>query len=415
MASLGAQRLLMESQMSQNPTDDLRTQLLRNAMSRRGFLSAAGATGVAAGLAACGTSSSTDEAASSSETPASTESDTIVWANWTEYLDYKGKTQSYPTLERFEKESGYTVEYKEDIDDNNSFNGKVEPLLQSGQSTGYDLVTPSDSLVSEWIRKGYAAQIDYDNVPNSKNMLPALLDVSWDPGRKYSMPWQSGFTGLAWNEDKIPGGLKSVDDLWDPKLKGKVVVLSEMTDTMGLIMLSQGVDVSQPFTQEQFDAGLAVLQEQIDSGQIKQVRGNGYLQDLRNGQAWAVMGWSGDIFQLNYNPKLPSFGFALPDTGGMLWSDNLVIPTTAQNKVGAEALMDYYYDPKVAAEVAAWVNYACPVEGAREEMQKIDPELADSKWIFPTDALLEQSYVFTSLSPQEEVNYEDQFGRVTQG
>ena len=405
--------------MAESKKTDPRFDLLREGMSRRGFLSAMGATGAAAALAACGTSSDSssgeDAAPEGDGMGARADEGVVVWANWTEYLDYKGKTNSYPTLERFEKVSGYDVEYKEDIDDNNSFNGKVEPLLQNGQDIGYDLVTPSDSLVSEWIRKGYAAQIDYDNVPNVKNLLPALLDVNWDPGRKFSLTWQSGFTGLAWNEDKIPGGLKSVEDLWDPKLKGKVVVLSEMTDTMGLIMLSQGVDVSQPITEEQFQAALDVLKEQLDSGQIKQVKGNGYLQDLRNEQAWAAIAWSGDIFQLNYNPKLPGYGFALPDTGGMLWSDNLVIPTTTQNKVGAEAIMDYYYDPKVAAEVAAWVNYVCPVQGAQEEMKKIDPELADSEWIFPTDELLEQSYVFTQLTPQEETQYEDAFGRVTQG
>ena len=290
----------------------------------------------------------------------------------------------------------------------------MEPQIKNGQNIGYDLVTPSDFMVGQWIRKGYAAQIDDANVPNKKNILPALLDVEFDPGRQYSLTWQSGFGGLAWNKDKVPGGLKTVDDLWKPELKGKVVVLSEMRDTVGLIMLSQGVDISQPFTEEQYTAALDVLQQQIDSGQVKQVKGNDYKEDLISGQAWAAIGWSGDIFQINAENG-DKWDFNLPETGGTLWSDNLIIPTTASNKTGAEALMDYYYDPKVAAEVAAWVNYICPVQGAQEEMKKIDPELAKGPWIFPTDELLDNSYIFVSLSAEEETQYNDAFGRVVQG
>jgi spermidine/putrescine transport system substrate-binding protein len=205
-----------------------------------------------------------------------------------------------------------------------------------------------------------------------------------------------------------------VEQLWAPELHGKVVVLSEMRDTVGLIMLSQGVDISQPFSQEQYTAALDVLSAQIDSGQVKQVKGNDYKEDLISGQAWAAIGWSGDIFQINAENG-DKWGFDLPDTGGTLWSDNLIIPTTAHNKVGAEDLINYYYDPEVAAQVAAYVNYVCPVQGAQEVMQKLDPELAASPWIFPTPELLEKAYVFTALTPEEEVQYNDAFGRVVQG
>jgi spermidine/putrescine transport system substrate-binding protein len=392
---------------------DPRIEALRQALSRRNFLAAVGATGAAAGLAACGTGGSGGTTGGS--TPAASgDSKTITWANWTLYLDYDKESKTYPSLERFEKESGYTVEYREDIEDNVQFNGKVAPQLANGQNIGYDLVTLTDWMTAEWIRKGYLAEIDEANVPNKKNILPQLADVEFDPGRKYSLTWQSGFAGLAWNKEKVPNGLKTVEDLWAPELAGKVVVLSEMRDTIGLIMLSQGVDISQPFTIEQFNAALDVLQQQVDSGQVKQVKGNSYKEDLINEQAWAAIGWSGDIFQINAENG-DKWGFALPDTGGTLWSDNLMIPTTAGNKAGAEALMDFYYEPKNAAEVAAYVNYICPVKGAKEEMEKIDPKLAASEWIFPSDATLDNAYVFRALTPEEQTEFADSFGRVIQG
>ena len=390
---------------------DPRIEFLRNAMSRRGFLAAAGATGAAAALAACGTGGSGSSSASGS---GGGDNKTIVWANWTLYLDYDEESKTYPSLVEFEKQTGYTVEYKEDIEDNVQFNGKVAPQLENGQNIGYDLVTPTDWLVAEWFRKGYAAQITAANVPNKTNILPALANVEFDPGRQYSLTWQSGFGGLVWNKEKVPNGLKTVNDLWAPELNGKVVVLSEMRDTIGLIMMSQGVRIDQPFTNDQYMAALDVLQQQVDSGQVKQVKGNSYKEDLLNGQAWAAIGWSGDIFQINAENG-DQWGFALPDTGGTLWSDNLLIPSTATNKAGAEALMDFYYQPAIAAQVAAYVNYVCPVQGAQAEMEKIDPELAASEWIFPTDAILNNAQVFRPLTPEEQSEYTDAFGRVIQG
>ena len=388
---------------------DPRTEFLKHAMSRRGFLNSMGAAGAAAFLAACGTRG----AVNPTQQNQGGDSKTIVWANWTLYLDYDEESRTYPSLVAFEKESGYKVEYREDIDDNVSFNGKVAPQLANGQNIGYDIVTLTDWLAAEWIRKGYVSTIDDQTVPNKKNILPALQDVQFDPGREYSLTWQSGFAGLAWNKERVPNGLRTIDDLWAPELKGKVVVLSEMRDTIGCIMLSQGVDISQPFTDEQFTAALNVLQAQVDSGQVKQVKGNSYKEDLINEQAWAAIGWSGDIFQINAEEG-DKWEFALPDTGGTLWSDNFLIPFTATNKAGAEALIDYYYRPDVAAQVAAWVNYMCPVKGAQEVLAKTDPELAASEWIFPTEELLSKAQVFRDFTPQEEMEYNEAFGRVIQ-
>ncbi|HQZ84830.1 MAG TPA: spermidine/putrescine ABC transporter substrate-binding protein [Actinomycetota bacterium] len=402
---------------------DPRLAQLKRAMSRRGFLAAAGATGAAAALAACGTGGS--KSSSSSSAPATAapvatpvdKSDSekkLVWANWTLYLDYDKEKKVYPSLVEFEKQTGIQVEYKEDIEDNNTFNGKVSGQLSNGQDIGYDLVTPTDWLVAQWIRQGFVAKIDPANVPNKKNILPKLSNVEYDPGREYSLTWQSGFAGLVWNKEKVPNGLKTMEDLWNPELKGKVVVLSEMRDTVGLIMMSQGVDISGPFTNDQFMAALDVLQKQVDSGQIKQVKGNSYKEDLINGQAYAAIGWSGDIFQINAENG-DKWGFALPESGGTLWSDNLLIPATATHKKNAEMLMNYYYQPTVAAQVAAYVNYICPVQGAQAEMQKLDPELAKSNWIFPDAATLDNSQVFRPLTPQEQAEYSKAFGNVIQG
>jgi len=389
---------------------DPRTEFLKQAMSRRGFLGSVGAAGAAAALAACGTRGATGTNLQEQEG----DNKTIVWANWTMYLDYDEESRTFPTLVQFEEESGYTVEYREDIDGNVTFNGKVAPQLANGQNIGYDLVTPTDWLVAEWIRKGYTAPIDPQLVPNKANLLPALVDVSFDPGREYSLTWQSGFGGLIWNKERVPNGLRTVDDLWAPELKGKVVVVDEMRDTIGLIMLSQGTDISKSFTDEQFQAGLDVLDQQVSSGQVKQVKGNSYKEDMINEQAWAAIAWSGDAFQMNIEEG-ERWEFAMPETGGTLWSDNLLIPFTASNPKGAMALMDFYYRPDIAAQVAAYVNYVCPVEGAKEEMMKIDPSLAESPWIFPTDEILENSYVFRPLTPEEQVQYTDAFGRVIQG
>jgi len=404
---------------SASPLDPQVVRALRSAMSRRGFLQTLGAGGAAAFLAACGISGSSGTPHNRDNPVAnpvdlSDTNKTLTWANWTLYLDYDEEKKVYPTLRQFEKETGITVKYREDIDDNNTFWGKVQGQLANGSDIGYDLVTPTDWMAGRWIRMGYAARIDPANVPNKKKILPNLENVGFDPGRNFSLTWQSGFAGLAWNKEKYPKGLKTLDDLWAPDLKGKVDVLAEMRDTVGLIMLNQGVDIDGPFTDEQFQAALDVLSAQLDSGQIKGVKGNEYKEDLVSGQAYAAIAWSGDIFQLNAETP-GKYGFVIPESGGTLWSDNLLIPATSQHKKNAEKLMNFYYQPDIAAETAAWVNYICPVQGAQAYMEKIDPELAASEWIFPSEKTLNETQVFRPLTPAEEIQFTAAFGDVIGG
>jgi spermidine/putrescine transport system substrate-binding protein len=393
--------------------DERVQQLVRSQLSRRTVLRGAGGAGVAAALAACGTGDTGDSAKPEPTVKDKSATDKVVrWANWPAYLDYDEDTKNYPTLEKFQSETGIKATYAEDIDDNDSYYGKIQGQLRNGDDIGKDIVVFTDWMAGRLIRQGYVQELDKKNIPNAANLTPKLQDVGFDPGRKYSLTWQSGYAGLGYRKDKVGRELKTLDDLWAPDLKGKIVVLSEMRDTVGLIMMSQGVDISTDFGEDQFNAALDVLQKQIDSGQIRQVKGNSYLEDLRSGNAIAAIAWSGDILLAQFEEEDPNYTFTLPESGGTLWSDNLMVPIGSPHKTNAEKLFNFYYEPAIAAEVAAWVNYICPVEGAKEEMEKIDPSLVDSPLIFPTEEDLNNVQVFRSLTPDEETTYSEAFQKV---
>lgn len=371
--------------------------IINSQISRRALIAGAGGIGAAGLLTACGGGGGGSSAEG-----------TVRWANWTLYLDYDSDAQVYPTLEKFIAESGIDVDYKEDYNDNDEFWGKVQGQLKLGEDIGYDIVAPTDWMAGRWIRMGYAQKFDEANIPNKVNILDALANVNFDPGRKSSLTWQSGFGGFGWNKEKVPGGIKSLDQLFSKANKGKVEVLSELRDTIGIILQYQGVDPSQNFTEDQYMNAVDYLAKMIKDGFIRQVKGNDYKEDLISGDAIAVIGWSGDIFQLATEND-GKFEFAIPESGGMLWSDNLLIPSTSTNKANAEKVINNYYDPAVAAEVAAYVTYICPVKGAQAEMEKIDPALASSPFIFPTAETLKQVKVFRGLTPAEETSFTTAF------
>jgi spermidine/putrescine transport system substrate-binding protein len=389
-------------------------QLVRARLSRRSVLQGAGGAGLAAFLAACGTGSTGTTATKPSPTVKDkSATDKIVrWHNWPYYLDFDDKSKKYPTLEKFQQQTGIKATYTADIDDNDSYYGKVQAQLKNGDDIGADVVVLTDWMAGRLIRQGYVQKLDKTKIPNAKNINPKLQDVDFDPGRNYSMTWQSGYAGLGYRKDKVGRELKTLDDLWAPDLKGKVEVLSEMRDTMGLILLSQGVDISQKFTDDQFNAGIAVLQKQIDSGQIRQVKGNSYVDDLENGNAIAVIGWSGDILAARFEKDDPNYIFTIPESGGTLWSDNLMIPIGSPHKANAEALINFYYEPEIAAQVEAYVNYICPVVGAQQEMAKFDKSLVNSPLIFPSAADLAKVKSFRTLTPDEETTYNEAFQKV---
>ncbi|MBT0773932.1 spermidine/putrescine ABC transporter substrate-binding protein [Kineosporia sp. J2-2] len=397
----------------------IRAQRSAGRLSRRSLFAGAGTLGLGATLAACGTSGtatgSSGATAPSAAQDRSATDKVVNWANWALYLDYDDKSKNYPTLEAFQKETGIKATYDEAIEDNDSYYGKVQGQLANGQDIGKDIIVFTDYMAARVIEQGYVQKLNRENIPNAGNILDNLTDVDFDKGREYSLTWQSGYAGLAWNKEKLPQGLKSVDDLWSPALKGKVEVLSEMRDTLGLIMLQQGVDISGDFTSDQFGDAVAVLEKQLNNGQIRQVKGNSYAQDLISGDAIAVIAWSGDITALNAENG-DKWGFALPEAGGTMWSDNMLVPIGSPHKTNAETLMNYYYEPEVAAEVAAYVNYICPVKGAQDVLAKSkDKELralTTNPNIFPTDADLAKVKVFRTLTGTEETEFASEFQRV---
>ncbi len=388
--------------------------LVRAQLSRRSVLRGAGAAGMAAALAACGTGDTGGDAeAKPTAVKDKSATDKVVrWANWPAYLDYDEETKKYPTLEQFQTDTGIKATYAEDIDDNDTYYGKVQGQLKNGDDIGKDILVFTDWMAGRVIRQGYTQKLDKANIPNAKNLNPTLQDVDFDKGREHSLTWQSGYGGIGYRKDKVGRELKSIKDLWAPDLKGKVVVLSEMRDTVGLLMMANGVDIGGDFTEDEFMTALDELQKQVDSGQIRQVKGNSYLEDLRSGNAVAAIAWSGDILLARFEEEDDNYTFELPDTGGTLWSDNLLVPVGSPHKANAEKLFNFYYDPKVAATVAAYVNYICPVDGAKAEMEKIDPSLVDSPLIFPTAEDLANTKGFRTLTPDEETTFSEEFQKV---
>jgi len=388
------------------------TQAMTGGMSRRGLLGAGLATGTGLALSACAPPEPPSGGLASLDLPedVSDTDKTLKWANWTAYLDMNGKETKSPSLEAFMQKTGIKVTYSEDIDDNDSYYAKVAPQLRAGQSIDRDIFTLTDWMAARVIRDQLCQPLELIQMPNVvSNLLQPLKDVSFDPGRQHSITWQSGFAGIGYNKEKVGRELKSLDDLWTDDLKGKVVVLSEFRDTAALVMQSQGVDITSDWGKAEFEKALDFIEGKIEDGYIRKVKGNSYLEDLTSGNAVAGITWSGDIFILAYDTGDPNWTFAIPESGGTLWSDNMMVPITSTHRRNAQRLMDYYYDPAVAAEVAAWVNYVCPVDGAQAEMEKIDPDLAESPWIFPTAEFIAENNIqaFRALDADEDIEYAD--------
>ncbi|MDA2987344.1 MAG: extracellular solute-binding protein [Actinomycetota bacterium] len=382
---------------------------MRSSVSRRRLLQAAGIGSAAMVAAACGTGGDSEASgeAASAEDMSDTDK-TLNWSNWPLYIDVDEDSGVRPTLEAFQSETGVAVTYTEDINDNNEFYAKVRTQLEQGQDIGRDLVVLTDWMAALWIQNGFAQKLDKSIMPNAGNIIPRLKSVSFDPNREYTLPWQSGIAGFGFNKSAYADAtgndkLVTLDQLFDPAIKGRVTLLTEMRDTMGVMLASLGYDPAN-FTDDEFSSAIELLTKQVDSGQVRQVTGNDYIAALESGDVIGVIGWSGDILALGED-----FGFEIPESGGTLWTDNMEVPALAQHKKNAELAMNYYYDPEVAAEVAAYVNYICPVEGAQEAMEALDPELASDEFIFPTQALLDQTFIFMELTVEQNDKYEREF------
>ena len=411
-------------------------QRLNPDLTRRRFLQGTAFAGVAAFLAACGTkgtSSSPSVAAPSSTVPASVGPSasaavspsappasaltnvggTLNFANWIGYIDVDDSGAKHPTLEKFTKEQGTKVNYVEAIDGNEEFYAKIQGQLSAGLPTDWDLIVVTDWMVARLVRQGWLEEIDKSQTPNfPTNLLEGYIGRSFDPETKFAAPWQSGMTGLGFDQKKT-GPLDTLDILFADTYKGKVTYLTEMRDTVGLAAIRQGADPG-TLTQAQFDAALADVDKAVKDGVVRQVVGNSYVDVMASGDAVLAMAWSGDVLTLLVPDQKPTqdFQWALPKEGGMLWTDNMCIPKGAKNKTQAVSFINFYYDPVNAATIEAYVNYVCPVKGAKDEMLKIDKDIANNPLIFPPDATLALLKQFRAVTAEEEQAWAEAFNKV---
>jgi spermidine/putrescine transport system substrate-binding protein len=416
-------------------TDQIRDpRLLSSELTRRRFIQGTGLVGFSAFLAACGTSgtgtpaptassggaasqppaSQPAESAGTSSAPQSPSAE-LNFANWPLYIDTdENDTTKHKTLEDFKAKYGTTVNYQEVINANDEFFGTIRPALEAGADTGWDLVVLTDWMAARLIRLKWVEQIDLKNTPNKvANMQDVYKGVSFDPTDDHHAPWQSGMTGLGY-DNAVTGEQTSLNSLWtaDPKWKGKVTFLNEMRDAVGLTMLKLGKDPSQA-TQADADAAVAEMQKAVDAGIVRAFMGNDYAEDMVSGNVVLAMAWSGDI--VIKQAEKETLAWHLPDEGGMLWTDNMLIPKGAQHKYTAELMIDFVYDPVIAAQIAAYVNYVTPVKGAKEELAKTDADMAGNPLIFPPDDVLSQVKIFKGLTEEEETYFNNKFSALLGG
>jgi spermidine/putrescine transport system substrate-binding protein len=365
---------------------------MSDSFTRAAFLRRAAAGGavltVPGFLAACGGGGSSSETTTAAVKALPK---TITFSNWPLYIDVNEKTKKHPTLDAFEKQYTVNVKYVEDINDNDSFFGKIQGPLSQNQSVGRDIVVLTDAsgLPARMIELGWVEKLDKDALPNIKNLQPTQAHPGWDSDREYTLPWQSGMTGIGYDPSKVGGDIDSIDELLtNPKLKGKVTMLTEFGDTLGLVMLANGDDPSK-VTDASFDRAIAKLKKAVDSGQIRQFTGNDYAPLLAKGDVWACAAWSGDMVQLQADH--PGLKWIQPKDGAMIWTDNMLIPKGG-NAYAASVLMNWYYRPEIAAKVEAYVNYICPVVGADKILEKSDPDVAKNPLIFPTKKMLQNAH-----------------------
>lgn len=400
-----------------NPIDPELAQAIEIArqLSRRRFLARSGLAlgGLALGpqfLAAC--SSSKTKTSTATATTQQTATKLLKISNWDAYIDQVNgsETAKGTTIADFEAATGIRVTYKKDFNDNNEYFNKVfSPNLGRGKPIDPDIAVPTYWMAARIIGLGWVDELPLDVIPNHKNLLPEYSALSWDEGAKHHMPWQAGITGIAYDPKKTGFEMKSINDIFDPRLQGKVGFLTELHDSVGLTMLGMGLDPSKPDV-----AGANKALDKIEaakkSGKILKFTGNEYLRSLQNGDFLACLAWSGDIVQLNRDS--PGFKFLIPEEGGMSWFDTMIIPKGARDVIAAGKWMNYVYDPAHAAKITAFVQYISPVNGVREELTKMGGDaakLAESTILFPDAEEKKRLKVFANLPDTDTIALQKRF------
>jgi len=374
----------------------------RAGLSRREFLIRSGALGVAgvslpALLAACGGGSSGG-------------GNSLFFDNWPLYID-PSEDGAVGTVERFNAASGVEMTYTEAYNDNDEYFAKIQPLLGAGQRIEPDLIAPTFWMAGRLISLGWVDKLPLGQMSNLGNLEDNYVKPPWDPTGEFSLPWQAGTAGIAYNIDVTGREIKSTADLFDPAFKGKIGMLTEMRDTMGLILMSQGVDIATISSFDQAAASFDLLAKAKADGQIRAFTGNDYIDDLVSGNYAACVGWSGDVLQLGKDS--PNIRFVVPEEGGTLWADVMVMPKGTENVDAVAKWLDFVYDPVEAAQITAYVQYFSPVKGVREEVAKIDPELAENPLVFPDTATASRLKSWANLSEDVDAQFADAFSGIT--
>ncbi|MFE0702816.1 spermidine/putrescine ABC transporter substrate-binding protein [Streptomyces sp. NPDC058872] len=373
-------------------------------MSRRSLLRGFGAAGAGALLAGCGVPAAYIDAGDRAGRDLSARDRTLDFANWPLYIDTDDDDPSKrPTLDAFRKRTGISVHYTEEINDNDEFFGKISPSLMNHQETGRDLIVVSDWMAARFVRLGWVQEMDRAVQPNvARHLDPQLREPAFDPGRLHSVPWQSGITGIAYNRRKLGRELRSTRELWADDLRGKVTLLSGLDESFALLMMGNGVDVTR-WTGDDFHALCEQVEELVATKHIRRFTGNDYIKDLSSGDVLACQAYSGDVLQLQADN--PDIEFVVPEEGAELWAESLMVPNLAQHKSNAEKLVDYYYEPEVAAELAAWVNYVCPVPAAQDVLADSGDEelvaLAEDPLIFPDADMRSRLAIARDITAEE--------------
>jgi spermidine/putrescine transport system substrate-binding protein len=390
-----------------------RQRLVASRLNRRQFLGRAGmfAGAVALGPSVLGACGDDDEPSGSGSTGSTVATDKLVISNWPLYIDTtEGSTKG--SVDLFHDQTGIDVTYTEDINDNNEFFATIQPVLGAGNVIDQDIIVLTGWMAARLISLGWVQELPLDEIPNAANLTDNLKSPSWDPEGLFSLPWQSGFGGIAYNREAAGREITSVDDLFDPEFKGKIGFLLEMRDSLGLVYMADGSDLAD-ITFDKAQAAFDRIEQAKDDGQIRQFTGNDYQDDLVAGNFVACTGWSGDVASLALDN--PDLEFVIPDSGGTLWSDTMLIPAGAPNVANAAKWMDYCYDPENAARIAAYVTYIPPVKGV-QEILAADPEtaaLADSPLMFPPDDA--NVHTFPPLDDDEEAQFDQRWAEITSG
>jgi spermidine/putrescine transport system substrate-binding protein len=407
--------------MPDRPTfEQLLAQGRRRTVSRRDLLRrvgiGTGALSVSAFLSACGIRGVAERNEAANRGLVTTEqTGELNFANWPGYID-KEKGES-PTLLQFTEETGTEVTYIENINDNQTFYAKTRESLTNTEPTGYDIIVMTDWMIAKMISFGYLEELDHSMLSKfEKNAGDIHKDPSYDPNNKHSIPWQSGITGMAYNVDITGRELTSINELFNPEWAGKVGMFLEMRDTMNLVMLGEGIK-PEDATLEDAEAIQAKLLKQVDDGIVRQYYGNDYVGPLAQGDLAVCIAWSGDVVGKTLGANSP-VRFTVPDEGGMLFTDAMAIPQNAENPIDAHLMMNFAYDPQIAAQLTAWIYYISPVPKVKdillESEDKFERDIANSPLVFPTPEMEENLYFYTNLDSEEEAEWNALFEEVIQ-